>query len=67
MHAIAVFDGFYYSLIFQQDDNSFYRFSGDLPKFVSYFESEDWDGVIEFGKDIVRRQYQAHIITNGLE
>ena len=33
----------------------------------SCFESEDWDKVIEFGKDLVRKQYQAYIITNEAE
>ena len=38
----------------------------DLQKY-SCFESEDWDKVIEFGKEIVRRQYQAYMITGELE
>ncbi len=28
----------------------------------SCFESEDWDKVIEFGKDVVRRQYQVSLV-----
>ena len=33
----------------------------------SCFESENWDKVIEFGKDVVRTQYQVHCLENGFE
>ena len=29
----------------------------------SYFESEDWEKVIEIGKDIVKNQYLASVIS----
>ena len=32
---------------------------------ASCYESEDWDKVIEFGKDIVRKQYIADMAANG--
>jgi len=31
---------------------------------LSCFESEDWDKVIAIGKDIVKKQYQASVVTN---
>lgn len=32
----------------------------------SCFESEDWDRVIEFGKDIVKSQYQVAVLENEI-
>ena len=46
-----------------EDLAGFERKCRDLQKY-SCFESEDWDRVIAFGKEIVRNQYIASVITN---
>ena len=46
-----------------EDLAGFERKCRDLQKY-SCFESEDWDNVIEFGKDIVRNQYIVSVAIN---
>ncbi|MBE5738178.1 MAG: hypothetical protein E7354_00370 [Clostridiales bacterium] len=119
----AVYDEFCYSAVFERNENGFYDYAGEMPKFVplvetedghfvsgepvmpftprtlehcilrmtegqkvedgeflvefekkcrqlqeySCFESEDWDRVIGFGKNIVRNQYLTSMTADDCQ
>ena len=52
-----------------EDGENLIEFEKKCRKLQKYscFESDDWDKVIEFGKEIVRNQYIASVVTNEKE
>ena len=52
-----------------EDGEYLFNFEEKCRKLQKYscFESEDWDKVIEFGKNFLRKQFISYMITNEME